>query len=313
MSKRCLDIVDLHVHYPDGSHVLRGVSLSVEENETVALVGESGCGKTTLANAVVASLPRRCTVQGSITLHGIDGPTDVLRLAADARRALSGRRIGYVPQNPYGACDPLRSVAHHVESAWRVHGLRPPPGAVETLIEGLGVNDAGRRIRHRPHTWSGGMLQRASIGGGSALRPELLVADEPTSALDADLARSTLGTLQATGCAILLITHDLVLAAEVADRIYVLYGGRVLEVGQARSLLERPAHPYSRALRDAVPTTPGVLPAGLKGDPPSPRRIDRGCVFAPRCSHRVERCDNEVPVLVDGVACVLTEKPHELP
>lgn len=208
-----LDVRDLHVRYPDGAHAVRGVSFTVGRGETVALVGESGCGKTTIANAVIGGLPRGSVVDGEVHFVAADGErVDLLALDAGARRALRGRRIGYVPQNPFGACDPLRRVGHHVESSWRVHALRPRPGEVATLVERLGVPDAAQRLRGRPHTWSGGMLQRASIAGASALAPSLVLADEPTSALDRPVAWALvdlLRQLRASGLGILWVTHDL--------------------------------------------------------------------------------------------------------
>lgn len=310
MSERppCLEVRDLHVRYPDGAHAVRGVSLVVGQGETVALVGESGCGKTTIANAIIGGLPRRSTVEGEVHLAMDDGTTvDLLSLDARARRALRGRRIGYVPQNPFGACDPLRRVDHHVESSWRVHGLRPGDGEVVTLVERLGVQDAVSRLRARPHTWSGGMLQRASIAGGRALAPALVLADEPTSALDADLARSTLAALCDTGAAVLLISHDLMLAAAVATRVYVLYGGELMEEAAGDRLLDRPRHPYSRALLDAVPRARGVLPVGLDGSPPGARREPGGCAFATRCPVRLEACTTTTPTTINGVRCLRPE------
>lgn len=255
-----LDVRDLHVRYPDGAHAVRGVSFTVGRGETVALVGESGCGKTTIANAVIGGLPRGSVVDGEVHFVAADGErVDLLALDAGARRALRGRRIGYVPQNPFGACDPLRRVGHHVESSWRVHALRPRPGEVATLVERLGVPDAAQRLRGRPHTWSGGMLQRASIAGASALAPSLVLADEPTSALDRPVAWALvdlLRQLRASGLGILWVTHDLSLLPGTVDEVLVLADGEVVERGATEQVLGAPQHPITRALRAAVPRLP---------------------------------------------------------
>ncbi|MEQ1702779.1 MAG: ABC transporter ATP-binding protein [Ilumatobacteraceae bacterium] len=301
----CLEVTGLHVRYPNGAHAVRGVDLAIGEGDTVALVGESGSGKTTIAHAVLGLLPKKTRIEGTAYL-GPDDTTRVNLLQLDHRewRSLRGRRIGYIAQNPFGSCDPLRSVEHHVASAWTVHRERPPDGAVEASLTSLGIADAARRARLRPHQWSGGMLQRASIAGARALGPELVVADEPTSALDADLARSTLLALRDSVAAALLVTHDLSLAEEVADTIYVLYGGEVMEHGRVSDIMASPQHPYTRSLLAAVPQGRGVLPTPLPGNPPDPLLPRTGCAFAARCPEARAVCA-AAPSLTGGVACHL--------
>ena len=304
-----LDVTELHVVYRGGVHAVRGVDLRVRSGETVALVGESGCGKTTIAHAVVGLLPRRTSVAGVMRLARHDGSAvDLARADERERRPLRGRELGYVGQNPFRSCDPLRTVGHHVRTAWTAHGERPPQGAAEVRLAALGLDDAARRLRQRPHEWSGGMLQRAAIVGGTALGPRLVVADEPTSALDADLARGSLHDLRRAADAVLLITHDLSLAEEIADTVYVLYGGEVVERGPARAVVGSPRHPYTRALRAALPTGRRVLPIPLAGRPPDPTEPRRGCAFVGRCDLARSSCHDQHPGLVGDVACTEVDR-----
>ncbi|MFD9941270.1 ABC transporter ATP-binding protein [Nonomuraea sp. NPDC059023] len=294
-----LSVSGLEVRYPGGGHAVRGVDLEVAEGEVLALAGESGCGKTTLARAMLGLLPPGARSSGSIRVGGRE-------LVGATRRALRdvlGLEIGYVPQDPVTAFDPLRRVGHHVEQAWRAHRRTPPPGAVAALMSEMGIPDAAARLRQWPHQWSGGMLQRAAIAAAVAHRPALVVADEPTSALDTELAGSVLTLLGAASRSLLLISHDLALIAEHADRVGVLYAGRLVEVGEAGKVMAAPRHPYTAALVASVPKPGAGLPEPLPGRPPPPAEPVAGCAFASRCALVTERCGHEVPALRDGVAC----------
>jgi oligopeptide/dipeptide ABC transporter ATP-binding protein len=298
-----LELVGLSVTYQDGTRAVRDVDLAVWSGECVALVGESGCGKTTLARTVLQLSPASATVTGDLRVGG----TDTVSLDGEGLRRLRGRVVGYVAQDPFAACDPLRSVGHHVAEAWVAQGLRPPADVAERVGE-LGVDRAGVRLRERPHQWSGGMLQRATIAAAVAHLPTVTVADEPTSALDAVHAEGVLATLRAASESLVLVSHDLGLAATHADRIVVMYAGRVVETGTTVELTARPRHPYTRALLAASPRTGEALSAPLPGDPPSLREGDhKECAFAPRCPEVVARCREEAPVLTDGVACWRSE------
>ncbi|MEU4696308.1 ABC transporter ATP-binding protein [Nonomuraea dietziae] len=229
-----LEVSGLSVTYRDGTRALRGVSLTVEAGERLAVVGASGSGKSTLARAVLGLLPRGARAEGSIRTDG---------------------RPGYVAQDPFTACDPLRTVGHHVREAWRAAGLRPPRGAAEAAVAALSLDAAA--LAEHPHQWSGGMLQRASIAAAGALSPALTVADEPTSALDADLADEVMAALGRSAGALLVITHDLRLAARWASRVAVLCEGGVVETGPADRLLADPQHPHTRALVAALASASG--------------------------------------------------------
>ncbi|SFP00256.1 peptide/nickel transport system ATP-binding protein [Amycolatopsis arida] len=250
-----LDVRGLSVRYATGTLALSDVDLRVEPGECVALVGESGCGKTTLARAVLGLLPARAAATGAVRVAG----RGVLGAPAARLRELRGRLVGYVGQDPFAACDPLRTVGHHVAEAWRAHGLAPPPGEVVRRLAALDVPEPAVRGAEHPHRWSGGMLQRATVAAATVHGPPLTVADEPTSALDADLARAALRGLRRASDALLLISHDLDLVAEHADRVVVLAGGRVVEWGPTGAVLAAPAHEATRRLVDAAAPVP--LPA----------------------------------------------------
>ncbi|MFI7275409.1 ABC transporter ATP-binding protein [Streptomyces sp. NPDC049879] len=259
-----LDVRGLAVERPSGAQPLRDVRLRVRAGECVVVVGSSGSGKTTLLRALLGLLPPSAQVTGSAVVCG----TEVVGAPERALRRLRGGTVGYVGQDPFASFDPLRSVGHHVAEAWRARGGGPPGDAVAERLTALGIADAARRARHRPHAWSGGMLQRASIAAAGAHTPLLTLADEPTSALDADLADGVLTALRRDSRALLMVSHDLRLARTVADRIAVLHEGRIVEDGPAADVLARPAHPAAVALVEALPAprTPPRRPA--RGGPP---------------------------------------------
>jgi len=263
MTAPLLRIRGLAVRYSSGPAVLDHLDLDVETGECLALVGESGCGKTTLARAILGLLPRHTAVTGTIELLG----NDITRASAKSRRALLGAHLGYVAQDPYAACDPIRTVRHHVEEAWRAHGAAVPPGVVEHRMSGLGIGAAGTRLRDRPHQWSGGMLQRASISAATVHDPELVLADEPTSALDAELADGVLRAVRQASRSLLLISHDLRLVEHHADRIAVLRDGRIVETGQTGSVTTAPRHEYTGQLLTAADS----IRSAARPDGESPR------------------------------------------
>ncbi|MGH1526237.1 dipeptide ABC transporter ATP-binding protein [Leifsonia sp. L25] len=257
-----LVVSDLRVGFATRGGVataVEGVDLTVHRGETVAIVGESGSGKSTTAQAIIGLLPGAGRILGgSIVLDGVD-------LTALGRRELEdvrGRAIGFVPQDPMSSLNPVWSVGFQVEEAIRANGAASGRRAVRAqaieVLERAGLADAGTRLRQFPHQFSGGMRQRALIGIGLSGDPTLLIADEPTSALDATVQRGILDHLGALtrelGTTVLLITHDLGLAAERADRVVVMHRGRVVESGPSREILRHPAHPYTRRLVEAAPS-----------------------------------------------------------
>jgi peptide/nickel transport system permease protein len=298
-AERPLVMTGLEVVYPDGSAAVRGVSLTVERGECLAVVGESGCGKTTLARCLLRLLPNGTELRGSAVLAG----TDVLTATDAELLRIRGMTAGYVSQDPFAACDPLESVRRHVEEPWRARRLPLPRGEAVRRVEALGITEAGQRLRQRPHQWSGGMLQRATIAAANAHRPVLTIADEPTSALDAEIADGVLAAIRADSSSVLLISHDLRLVAEHSDRVVVLYAGRIAETGRTAAVIDHPRHPYTQALLAASPRRDGGPVRALAGEPPSPGNPPPGCAFASRCTHVLPVCRTAQPELVDGIAC----------
>src|SRR5699024_7946376 len=213
-----LAVERLTVTYPNGRRALDNVDLHIDEGQRTAVVGRSGSGKTTLVRTVLGLLPAGTTVEGSVRVAG----TEVLGTSRRTLRELRGRFLGYIPQNPHTACDPLRTVGHHVTEAWTAHRATPPAGAVAAGLTSVGIGDAGQRARQHPHQWSGGMLQRATLVAAGAHDPRLTLADEPTSALDAALADEVLDLVTRQCTALLLISHDLGLVGNHADQVLVL-------------------------------------------------------------------------------------------
>jgi oligopeptide/dipeptide ABC transporter ATP-binding protein len=290
-----------------GRRVVDGVDLALERGQCLALVGESGAGKTMTALALLDVLPGGARATGRILLEG----RDLASLAPSARRRVNGSRIALVFQEAASAFDPVYTVGEQIAEGLRLHaGMTRRQAwtrAVE-LLEEVGVAGAAERAHARPHELSGGQRQRAMIAMAIAPGPALLVADEPTSALDATLRieiLELLARLQATrGMALLVITHDLGVVAELAERVAVMYAGRVVEEAPVEALFARPAHPYTAALLRARPRLAGppfVAHAGtaIPGQAAEPGRWPAGCRFHPRCNLARERCARELPPLLD--------------
>jgi oligopeptide/dipeptide ABC transporter ATP-binding protein len=323
VSEPLLELRDLQVRFRARTggtvRAVDGVDLAVRPGEIVALAGESGCGKTTLARTVLG-LER--PAGGEVRVDG-----DPLRYGRRDLRAWR-RRVQLVPQDPTGSLNPRRTVHDAVAEGLRVQKVPGDEAALVTAaLERAGLAPAARFARRYPHELSGGQRQRVLIAGALALEPELLVADEPVSSLDASVRGTILALLQRLrdelGLSVLVVTHDLGLAWNIADRIAVMYLGRIVEVGPVEQVLTAPAHPYTKALLSVVPETRGLRPVLLPGEIPDPTRIPAGCRFHPRCpalaSGAAEaagvagRCRGESPAIVppDAVhhaACWLTNQ-----
>ncbi|MBU6315593.1 MAG: ABC transporter ATP-binding protein [Acidobacteria bacterium] len=280
-SRRSLSDV-LHRRTPAGVLAVDGVSLSVSPGELVALVGESGCGKTTTAMTVAGLVHRS---GGVVRVEG----TDLESLDAAQRRERR-KRVQLVFQDPYESLDPRFTVDRLVREPLEVHRVEGDHAAlVRSALERVGLQPAEQFVHRYPHQLSGGQRQRVAIAAALVLQPTLLVADEPVSMLDTSVRAGVLellGRLRSEGMGILMITHDLSTAARYADRICVMYLGRVVEEGPAAEVVSQPQHPYTRALVAAVPRSDGgrrdhsLMPSG---ETPDPSNIPAGCRFHPRC------------------------------
>lgn len=312
-----LIVRDLHVTYANAVQALRGVSIDLYAGEVLAVVGESGCGKSTLALTVQGLLPASARVTGHIAL---EGATISGQAGQRVLRSIRGRRIGFLAQEPSGSFNPVWRVGSHIAEARRLGAPLAANGAlrdwVAARLTALRIGDAGQRARQFPHQWSGGMLQRGALAAANANDPSVLIVDEPTASLDAPLAVYVLDQLREEISrgrqAVLLITHHLGMALHIADRIAVMYAGRIVETGEAPLVLGYPQHPYTRALMAAMPRFSAVLPEPLDGEPPSLAPPPAGCAFAPRCPLARPECATGLPPeLVNGVACPVVMTTEE--
>ena len=312
MSAPLLEVRDLQVWLAGRGgaalHALRGIDLRLDRGECLALIGESGSGKTLTALAVMGLLPDGARATGRIALDG----RELLALDEDDWCGLRGRRVAMVFQEPLTALNPLQRVLAQVMEPIRLHRLAPDRASARqralALLARVGLEE--RQACAYPHQLSGGQRQRALIAMALAAEPELLIADEPTTALDARLRVQVLELLRELvaerGMGLLLISHDLALTARRVDRLLILYGGRVMEQGVAADLLAQPRHPYTQALWAARPR----LGAGrdqplhpLKGNVPALAQLGDGCPFAPRCPLATARCAAEPPRFDGRLAC----------
>ncbi|HKQ60316.1 MAG TPA: ABC transporter ATP-binding protein [Candidatus Polarisedimenticolaceae bacterium] len=324
-----LQVEDLRVHYPgavDGRPVraVDGASFALEAGETYALVGESGCGKSATALALLRLVEPGRIVGGRIVFEG----RDLLGLSEKEMRAVRGGRIGLVFQEAAAALNPVMRVGAQVSEALRIHKRLSRREAWTESVRLLGrvaLPDPERQARAYPHELSGGMKQRVMLAIALSCAPPLLIADEPTTALDVTIQAQILALLrqlkQELGLTVLLITHDLGVVAENADRVGVMYAGRLIEEAPVRELFAEPRHPYTRGLLRAIPgRQPGAggrRLATLQGGVPDPANPPSGCRFHPRCPQVFEPCAGREPADTrEGarrVACFLYEEPWRRP
>ena len=300
-----LDVRDLRISFRTRTGTVTavdGLSFSVAPGEILGVVGESGSGKSVSMLAVLRLLTNpNVTVTGQVRFRG----RDLLTLPDKEMRSVRGREIAMVFQDPMTALTPVYTVGWQIAEQIRAHEKVSKKEALAravALLSDVGIPDAGSRVDSYPHEFSGGMRQRAVIAMALACGPALLIADEPTTALDVTIQAQILDLmreLNARGSAVVIITHDMGVVSEVADRVLVMYGGRAAEEGPRRAVFHAPRHPYTWGLLDSVPRVGGPrlrrLPT-IAGVPVSPDSVPEGCAFAPRCPARHDRCD-ERPVL----------------
>ena len=295
-----LELHDLHVTYrTDGGSVpaVRGVNLSLDTGDTVGLAGESGCGKSTIAGAVLRLLPKGTEVSGKVLLDG----EDVYAMKPGRLRAVRWTSAAIVFQGALHSLNPVRRVGLQIEEAILLHSQQSARSArirVGELLEKVGL-PAGQAERY-PHQLSGGQRQRVLIAMALACEPKLLIADEPTTALDVMVQAQVLRLLEELqrehGLSLLFITHDLSVLTHTCERLAVMYAGRIVEEGPSTQVFADPQHPYSRALAAAFPTigdpASRMNPQGLAGDPPDPSALPAGCPFHLRCAVAAPECSS---------------------
>ena len=320
-----LDVQSLQVAFPGPGGDVRavdGVSFSVASGETVCLVGESGCGKSLTALSLLRLVPPPGRITGPAHIH-FDG-RDLLTLDERALRSLRGRDMAMIFQEPMTALNPVLTVGDQIAEVVRVHtscSRREARDKAVAMLAQVGIADAPARAKQYPHELSGGMRQRVMIAMALVLSPRLVIADEPTTALDVTIQAQILELLRdlraRTGMALLLITHDLGVVAEMASRVIVMYAGRVVEEAPVEALFANPSHPYTEGLLAAMPRLGDEQErlTTIRGSVPPLGSLPSGCTFRDRCPYAFDRCAVEEPVLYQvGVAhrarCHLVQEPE---
>jgi peptide/nickel transport system ATP-binding protein/oligopeptide transport system ATP-binding protein len=299
-------------------HAVRDVSFDIRPGEIIGLVGESGSGKTVTGLSLLRLLPETAQTAGSVTFDG----RDVMKMKPGELRRLRGDGISMIFQDPMTSLDPVFTVQSQLVGVMRAHQEISKDAArarATDLLRQVGIADVQTRLHQYPHQMSGGMRQRVLIAMALANNPKLLIADEPTTALDVTIQAQILRLLKdinaRTGMSIILVTHDLGVVAGLCDRIFVMYGGRLVEAGPARAVYKHPEHPYTTGLLNSVigPKADRSQPLQvIEGMPPVLLDPKPGCPFAPRCDYSVDRCFEESPEFTmrgheHGAACFVTE------
>ena len=280
------------------------VSFDIAPGEVLGVVGESGAGKSLTGGAIIGLLePPLRIAGGRITLGG----TRIDNLPYEAMRRIRGKEIGAIFQDPLTSLNPLYAIGHQLVETIRTHlDLGPAEARARalSLLREVGISGADERIDHYPHQFSGGMRQRVVIALALAANPRLIIADEPTTALDVSIQAQIIALLKRLGrhhgTAIMLVTHDMGVIAETAHRVAVMYAGRIVEIGPARSIVDRPSHPYTIGMMASIPRTAGQRGRLQQIDGTMPRlnAIPPGCSFNPRCTKAIDRCRRERPELM---------------
>ena len=312
MPEPILEVRDLTVHFYTYAGIVKAiedVSFDVYRGETFALVGETGCGKSVTSRALTQLIesPGRI-VKGRVLYHRDDGSTiDLLKLSEEEIRRIRGKEIAYIFQDPHASLDPLYTVGYQIAEAMVVHGTVKDwkegfRKAVDILRRVL-IPDPENRVKNYPHELSGGMKQRVVIGIGVSNDPKILIADEPTTALDVTVQAQILDLMNKLkkeyNTTVILITHNMGVVAEMADRVAVMYAGKIVEIGSVEQIFKNPLHPYTKGLLRAVPNPLAKIERleAIPGTVPNLITPPKGCRFHPRCPYATERCRSEVPKL----------------
>ncbi|MCX3061017.1 ABC transporter ATP-binding protein [Streptomyces beihaiensis] len=304
-----LEVRDLHVEFHTRDGVIRavnGVNYSVSAGETLAVLGESGSGKSVTAQAImgILDMPPAKIPQGEILFQG----QDMLKMSAEERRGLRGAKIAMIFQDALSSLNPVLTVGYQLGEMFRVHqglGKKEAKAKAIELMDRVKIPAAAARVNDFPHQFSGGMRQRIMIAMALALEPDLIIADEPTTALDVTVQAQVMDLLaelqREYNMGLILITHDLGVVADVADKIAVMYAGRIVEQAPVHELYKRPAHPYTRGLLDSIPRLDqkGQELFAIQGLPPNLLKVPTGCAFNPRCPMAQDICRTDLPALVE--------------
>lgn len=303
-----LEIENLRTQFYTSAGVVQavdGISYTVDAGETVAVVGESGCGKSVSALSILRLIPEPPgkIVDGSIRFMD----TDILALSEEQMRKIRGRKIAMVFQEPMTSLNPVLTIGRQICETLETHLEVTHAQAMkraEELLDQVGIADAKRRLGQYPHHLSGGMRQRVMIALALSCEPKLIIADEPTTALDVTIQAQILELMKnltrSAGVGLIIITHNLGVVARYADRVNVMYAGKIVEQGTAPQIYYNPSHPYTIGLLNSVPRMDqkrGQKLIPIQGQPPDLTHLDNGCAFRPRCPYAVEQCAKEIPPL----------------
>lgn len=303
--EKAIDVKDLSIQIKTDDGILpivSEISFHLDKGETLALVGESGCGKSITSLALTKLLPSNTTIYptGSVLFDGFD----LMKSSSEHLRSVRGKEISYVFQEPFSSLNPLHKIGKQLVESFLLHGL----GSIEEaenkaiyLLERVGITDAKQRLEQYPNQFSGGMLQRVCIAMALMCDPKILIADEPTSAIDVTIQLQLIELLKELrkehGMSVLFISHDIGLVSNIADRIAVMYAGKIVEQGNVDLVIDSPKHPYTKALISAYPTHEniGKKLVTIDGIVPSPKSYPSGCRFHTRCKEKMEICDSKIP------------------
>jgi peptide/nickel transport system ATP-binding protein/oligopeptide transport system ATP-binding protein len=315
-----LEIKNLNVSFKLESQTAKAIhdiSFFLKKKESLAIVGESGCGKSVTAMSIMRLLPSNALIDSGEILWKND---NILRYSDNEMRAIRGNKIALIPQDPMTSLNPLYTIGEQIYETVMLHQNLSKKEAKEIAIKSLEdvkIPEAAKRYNDYPHQFSGGMRQRVIIAMALCCNPELIIADEPTTALDVTVQAQILNLITSIqkerGTSLLLITHDLGVVAETCNNVAVLYAGRIVEYTDVLSIFKNPLHPYTKGLMESLPTKGTEKLKAIKGQPPAISENISGCPFHPRCKHKMEICEKEVPQLSivaenHKVSCFLFEE-----
>jgi len=298
-----LAVRDLNISFRAKKHplqVVTNLNFSIDRSEVFGLVGESGCGKSLTALSIMGILPQNALSEGEISYNG----RNLLKLDNESMRKLRGKELSMIFQEPMTSLNPVLTIGYQISEMLTTHegfSTKEAMGRATELLRAVRIPSPEIRVREYPHQMSGGMRQRVMIAIAIACNPSLLIADEPTTALDVTIQAQILELLmdlkQEKNMSILLITHDIAVIAENADRAAVMYAGRIMEASRVSNILSDPKHPYTIGLLESLPKTKGIPLKPIPGSVPRPDRLPSGCKFSDRCVYNISDCLKEEPVL----------------